>query len=51
VSIAVEYNRLRETTTDRFEARISTVGLLLLGGAAAAILLLVIVPKILSLIP
>ena len=51
VSIAIEYTRLRETTTDRFEARISTIGLLVLGGIAAVIMLWVIVPRILALVP
>jgi len=51
VSIAIEYSRLRETTTDQFEARISTVGLLVLGGIAAVIMLAFLVPRILSLIP
>lgn len=51
VSVAIEYTRLRETTTDRFEARVSTLGLLLIGGVAAIVMLAIIVPRILSLIP
>jgi len=42
---------LRETTADRWEARVSTVGLLLFGGVAAIIMLLVVVPRLVSLIP
>lgn len=51
LSIAIEYSRLRETTTDRFEARISTLGLLLIGGLAVVIMLWVLVPKLIALIP
>jgi hypothetical protein len=50
VSVAIKYTRLRETTTDRFEARLSSAGLLLLGGICA-VFMLYLVARVLSLIP
>ena len=51
LSIAIEYSRLRENTTDLFEARVSTLGLLLIGGLAVIIMLWVLVPRLIALIP
>lgn len=45
------YVRERDGTTDRWEARVSTVGLMLAGAAVVFIILLFLLPKVLALIP
>ena len=48
VTISVGYQRQRGGTTDRWEARISTVGLLLVGAAVTLLVLFVLLPRILA---
>jgi hypothetical protein len=48
LSIAIQYQRRRSAVADRWEARVSTVGLLIAGGIAALLLLWLVVPRVLD---
>jgi hypothetical protein len=51
VSIGLEYKRKRANVSDKFDARISTVGLMLIAGAICIFIIWQIVPKLVDLIP
>lgn len=48
LSLAVEYTRQRAVINDRWEARLSTIGLLLIGGAITVFFIFVMVPRIMA---
>lgn len=48
LTISIGYSRLRGTTTDRWEARATTVGLLLSGAIVAVVLVVIILPRVLE---
>jgi len=50
-SLAIEYTRRRANVTDRWETRLSTIGLLLVGGLVTLVVILLIVPRVVQLIP
>lgn len=48
LTVSVGYTRIRGATTDRWEARVSTVGLLLAGAIVTIIIVLIVLPHVLS---
>ena len=51
ISIGLEYNRKRARITDKVEARVGTVGLLIVAGIVVIFIVYQIIPKVASLIP
>ena len=49
LTISIGYQRRRpDTSGDRLEARIDSVGLLIVGGVTVVVLILVVVPRVLA---
>jgi type II secretory pathway component PulF len=48
VTLSVGYTRRRSDTTDRWEARVGTLGLLIVGAVVVVILLALVLPRVLD---